>query len=85
MYKNVFFTYNILSLYLYIIIEQNIQNNKAFDFFNLLIIQNNVAIMYYFVAIYCNIIVQFKKIAVLITLICQSFINFLPDVRFLCI
>ena len=70
---------------MYIIIEQNVQNNRAFDYYNLAIIRNNINITYFFVAIYCNIIVQFKKIAVLITLIRQSFINFLPDVRFLCI
>ena len=48
------------SLYLYIIIEQIVQNDRAFDIYNLAIIQNNVAITYFFVAIYCNIIVQFK-------------------------
>ena len=41
-----------------IVIEQNVQNNRAFDFYNLTIIQNNVAISYFFVAIYCNNIVH---------------------------
>ena len=52
--------YYIFFVYLNIMIDQNVQNNRAFDFYNLAINQNNVAITYCFVAIYCNNISQFK-------------------------
>ena len=76
--------YNTFSINVYIIIEQNVQNNRAFDYYNIAKIQNNVAIMYSFIAIYCNIIVHFKIFFQYLKHEHVNSILFLNDVQFLC-
>ena len=85
MYKNYFLTYNIFSINVNITIEQNVQNNGVFDYYDSATTRNNEAITYIFVTIYFNIILQLKKKFSIHNMNMFFQYIFLYDVQFLCI